>query len=700
MAGRSFLGELRRRKVLQSAAIYGAVAWGVTEIIVTVVEQLFLPQWVSTLTVILFVVGFPVAMFLAWTFDFTSEGIRRTAVTSRRGRASILFSLALLVAGTAGLFFLIRPTLEQRDAAATPIEIPPNSVAVLPFENAGLDPGDSHLSEGLSDEIRDALGRVSGLRVAARSSSRVALQRRLSALEVSEQLRVANIVEGSMRRQGGRLRVSVQLIEGRSGLAVWSEVFERAPGELLMVQQAIAEALAGEILPDSPDIASEPATRDPTANELMLLARHYEQRVQDRGIVDADLLQEAVRLYRQATEADPKSALAHGRLAGALVYLGDLDAAEASITQAILLNPNLSEVQNTLGEVYWALGRAEAGTAFARAVELNPNNADALHNYAYIAWLSVAGRTSGVDPLPLFRRARDLDPLSLTRHAALGEYLAKDRGLVEEVRSVIADIQGLFDDAESYRAIGLLYELIGEVDKAIAWTIRARDLEPGNPDHRGRLAELFAIIGDAETTLQLEPNPSVGLLFWLRRYEELIDIAEFRMIENPEEIEIRYLLAFAYVATGQFESAIHVLSSTGLPNTVLNDRQRSVAEIEAFYTLINALDGAGRPDTVRLAESLAVIGEEDGWWGDVGWVGVFRGCNFAILDRRDDALRALAQSMQSPMLRRMPLLRDSWCFQRYRDEPMYEAVLRDQEERRARLRERLPATLAEFGVQL
>ncbi len=104
MAGVSFLAELRKRKVLQAAAIYGAVSWGVTEVVVTVTEQLFLPQWISTLAVIGFVVGFPVAMFLSWTFDITSDGIQRTSISSRRGTASIALSMLLLVAGTAGLY--------------------------------------------------------------------------------------------------------------------------------------------------------------------------------------------------------------------------------------------------------------------------------------------------------------------------------------------------------------------------------------------------------------------------------------------------------------------------------------------------------------------------------------------------------------------------------------------------------------------
>ncbi len=141
---RSFIAELRERKVPQVAAIYVAVAWGVTEIVVTVVEQLFLPQWLATLAVTGFVVGFPVAMFLAWTFDITSDGIQRTEVSSRRGQASIALATLLLLAGTAGLFLLIKPAMQStaRDAGAP--EILPNSVAVLPFANASNDAADNY----------------------------------------------------------------------------------------------------------------------------------------------------------------------------------------------------------------------------------------------------------------------------------------------------------------------------------------------------------------------------------------------------------------------------------------------------------------------------------------------------------------------------------------------------------------------------
>lgn len=701
MADGSFFAELRKRKVVQAAAIYGAVAWGLTEVVVTIVEQLFLPQWVATIAVIGFVVGFPIAMFLSWTFDITPEGIQRTEVTSRRGTASIVLSMALLVAGTAGLFLLIKPSIQATDGRSAARDIPPNSIAILPFENVSQDEADAYLSEGLSDELRDQLSRVAEMRIAARSSSVAAVERGMDAISASDSLRVAHLVEGSIRRQGRRLKVSVQLIEGHTGLAIWSDTYERGTNELLSVQQTIADEVIRRVLPDAEGIETNPATRDADANELMLLAHYYEQQVRDRQVVDIETLLEAIRLYREATVADPESAIAHSRLAGALLYLGDLEAAEAPINKALLLDPTLSEVQNTLGEFYWARGMPEALAAFRRAVDLNPNNAVALQNYALVTSISIEEHQGG-NYAEMYRRALELDPLSLERHAAFGEFLGR-HGHAADVPKVIQNIQSLFDDAESYRVIDWLYELIGDVDQSIAWTLKARDLEPDNEDHAERLSDLFALLGDTETALKLDPSPTLGVLFRMRRYTELIDQAEFRMIEEPNDIEVRYLLALAYHFTGANESAIHVLSSTGLPDTVLNDQARSVSEIEAYMTLCNSMIASGIPEVVELGQSLATW--QDGedtplWWGDIGWIALYRSCNYAVMEKDQQALELLPRIGESQRLAPMAVLRDSWCFERYAENPVYLGVVREQEERRAALRKKLPDTLARHGVEL
>ena len=688
----SFFAELRKRKVVQAAAIYGAVAWGVTEIIVTIVEQLFLPQWVSTLAVIGFVVGFPVAMFLAWTFDLTAAGIRRTDVTSRRGTASIALSVLLLVAGTAGLFFLIKPAIQERGPDSD-IPILANSIAVLPFDNASRNPNDTYLSAGLSDELRDQLGRVSGLRIAARSSSIAIRGLQGDAILSAAKLGVAHLVEGSLRRQGNVLRVSVQLVDGASGLTIWTDSFDRGPAEFLSLQQEIMENIVHQLLPGSTEALPTPATRSGTANEALLLGRYYEQQVRATEEVDTRLLLKAIGHYRDAVYLDPESALAHSRLAAALLYLGDIDAAEAPIFKALALDPNLSEVQHTLGLYYFARGLPEAYTAFERAVALDPDNADALENYAFVRWIQ--GIDEGV--ADLYGRALEIDRHSLSRYGSLGQILGNE-GKTKEVLELVRRIEQRFDGADAYRLISLLTELTGEVDQAIAWAIRARDLEPRNTDHVEWLAELYAQIGDYETARKLQPTPGIGLLFNMRRYDELIDAAEFLVIENPDDIEIRYLLAFAYNTVGQYEAAVRILSSTGLPESVMIF-PRTDLEWKGYFALVNATFGLGEFET---AQGLAAWYFNDPTHHDNPdwWIETHLACSLAVLGRDAEALDKLEQTLRSPRLAPVYALEDSLCFKKYADEPRYRAVVEHFRERRAELRRQLPATLVEFGVSL
>jgi len=693
MSEQSFFKELQKRKVVQVAAIYVAVAWGVTEIVVTIVQQLFLPQWVSTLAVIFFVVGFPVAMFLAWTFDLTPEGIQRTTVTSRRGTMSIALSMVLLVAGTAGLFFLIKPALDGRVARTATIGIEPHSVAVLPFDYSGPNPGDSYLGPGLSDELRDQLGRVEGLRIAARSSSIAVTGENTDAKSMAEQLGVANLLEGSMRRQGNILRVSVQLIDGASGLAIWNDTFDRDRRELLNVQQDIAAAVVRNVLPGSSQPIAEPATQNATANELMLLGRYYEQQVREREDVDIETLQRAVHYYRKATEADPESALAQSRLAGSLLILGDIDGAEAHASTALLLNPKLAEVQHTFGKTLLALGSPNMGEPFARAVKLNPNLPDVLADYAHWHWFNKG--TDGV--LELYRRALQLDPLNVGRYAALGMFLAiYDQP--DEARALAEHMQTTFDSAASYRAIAKLYELVGDVDHAIAWTIKARDAEPDNLLHVARLAEFYTDIGDFETAQMLEPDLGIGPLFKMRRYGEMIDKAELRMIDYPEDIQMRVLLGFAYNATGQFDAAIRIITTSGLLDSYSHAR-RNAEESDAFLVLLDAAYGSGEIERAReLAEwELATHYESDAadWW-----IAFEHACTQAIIGNDDNVHRLLQRALESNHLPWEPMLKDHQCFKRFADDPDYLTVVRHFDERRALLRARLPATLARYGVTL
>ncbi len=631
-------------------------------------------------------------MFLAWTFDLTPEGIRRTEVTSRRGTASIALSITLLVAGTAGLFWLIKPAMQQGGLDAE-VSILPNSVAVMPFDNASRNPDDAYLSSGLSDELRDQLGRVAELRTAARSSSLAVRELGGDAISSSAKLGVAHLVEGSLRRQGNVLRVSVELIDGASGLTVWTESYDRGPAEFLSLQQEIMENVVRALLPGSAQALPAPATRSATANEALLLGRYYGQQVRASEEVDVPLLLKAIDHYREAVDLDPESALAHSRLADALLYLGDLDSAEAPISRAMMLNPDLSEVQHTMRLYYFARGRPEAYAAFERAVNLDPDNADALEYYAFVRWI----RAIDEDVTALYRHALEVDRHSLSRYGGFGEILGK-QGKVEEVLQLVRRIEQRFEGADAYRLISRLLHLIGRVDEAIAWGIRARDAEPGEEDHGEWLAELYTEIGEFETASALDPTPGVGLLFKMRRYEELIPSAELLMIDQPEDILVRYLLAFAYNTTGQYESAIRVLSSTGLPETTMTF-PRSGWDWEGFFTLVNASFGLGEVETATALAEWFV--DKPNHHDNIDWfVETCMSCALAVLGRDTEALDMIERSTRSPRLTPRYFLEDSLCFGELADEPRYKAVIAEFDRRRAELRLRLPDTLARFGVTL
>lgn len=693
MDDRSLFSELRERKVVQVAAIYVAVAWGVTEIVVTVVEQLFLPQWVATLSVIFFVVGFPVAMFLSWTFDLTAEGIQRTAVSSRRGTASIGLAIALLLAGTAGLFVLIKPNLDSRDPTGTVAAVTANSVAILPFDYSGPNPDDSYLGPGLSDELRDQLGRIDGLRIAARSSSIAAIAQGADAKSMALKLGVANLLEGNMRRHGNMLRVSVQLIDGASGLAIWNESFERGRAELLTLQQEIATAVVQTMLPGSSENVVEPATQNNSAHEWLVLGRSYEQQVRERQDVDIETLQRAVQYYRNATEADPESALAKSRLAGALLYLGDLDGAEAEASAALLIDPGLAEVQHTFGKILWARGSPNTGEPLSRAVELNPNLPDALADYAYWFWFNVS--TEGV--ADMYRRALDFDRLNAARYAALGHFLAHiDRHA--EVLALVEQMQRTFEGATAYRAIAHLLRLVGDVDHAIAWTIKARDIEPDNPLHVEALAEYYVDIGDFETALALTPDIGIGLFFKMRRYDEMIDKAELWMIDYPEDIQARVYLGFAYNVKGRFDDAIRMIYTSGLVNTYRNSR-RGTVEQDGFDVLVNAAYGSGDVDEAREYARWEQATYYEADYAD-WWIALGNACTNSILGNDTEVYRLFQNALKGNHLAWEPMLKDQQCFKRFADDPAYQAVVKHFDDRRALLRTRLPATLAQYGVSL
>ena len=430
----------------------------------------------------------------------------------------------------------------------------------------------------------------------------------------------------------------------------------------------------------------------------MLLARHFDHDVRSRTAIDMDTLGKAIDLYEQVVDAAPASALAHSRLGGARLYAGDTANAEPSIFRSLELDPDIAEVQFNLGLYYWAVGDTNAGEAFKRAIELEPGHSEALSAYAQWIWF-VPDYTM---PLELFQRALELDAFSLARYADLGT-IHGWRNEPDAVRRIAEEVAVRFSDYSAHEVTARLYELAGDLDLAIAWAWRSRMVSPQDvPDPTWQLAELYARIGDFETADTLVQEPSVGHLFWTRRYADLADLAEELLFEHPDESNLYLKLGFAYNALGQHAAAVRILKLAGLPGRVQDGSLRQSPAHEAMATLADALSGSGS------LEEAAAVGMwfhrhiEDGidtgsksWWGYT-----LSACALINLGRIEEALNHLDNLKEVAGFVWNPYLRDSPCFVRIADEPRYQSVLAHLDSRKATLREQLPGALSQLGVDL
>lgn len=628
----------------------------------------------------------------------TSLPAASPAVSGKAVRRIGLPALVLVVA--AGAWFLLR-NAEEPSVGLEPPAAPAlgaGTLAVLPFLNASGDPTNDHLSQGVSDGLRERLSGQHGLRVVSRRSSAQFREPGGDIKEIGRLLGVARIVEGRFQTEYGRVMISVELVDARSGFLIWSDSYEQAVPELLLAEQALAEDLLRQLLPDRvPEFQVRPSTRQLMTHELMLLARHYEQQVTDEQVVDEGSLERAIQIYRQVLQADPGSAAAHARLARLLLYQGEVVEAEPHVLEALQLDPERAETFTTLGLYYWAVREDGIGAAYQKAIKLNPSDQDALSYYASWAWMQGDPETA----VQYYTRALEVDPLSLTRYADLGYKLAfaGDRARTQPVLQRMTD---LFPTVPGYLAASRICGALGDIDEAIAWALKAEQLRPGDPDVLGLLAEHLARIGDFERAARLELEPGLGQLYYQRRWTELVERAEDLLFDQPGDPDIQLTLAFAYGALRQYEDAIRVFESAGLPKIALADSRRA-NDVHALHGYVCDLMAVGREDDAR-----RILSSAQGWVdplnrsdGAQGWVPRLRqASNLIVLGESEQALEVLEALPALTTLARTQWLLDQPCFHQLHDEPRYRAVLKALEARMAEQRARLPETLRRHGVAL
>jgi len=418
----NFFSELKRRNVYKVAVAYIVAGWALSQGIAQVFPVFDVPNWAIRTIVLLIILGFPIAVVFAWFFEITPEGIKRTEVADAarqhsRGKAWI-YVVVIGAIVSIGLFLLGRYSAATYDAASArtePAAIPAKSIAVLPFENLSDDKNTAYFSDGITEEILNALAQIPNLKVAARRSAFQFKGNDLDLHKIGQALGVAHILEGSLQKAGDQVRINVQLVDVQNGLQAWSEKYDRKLDNVFAVEDEIAKAIATKLRVQLTGGAGQPlvvdSTNNPRAHELYL-----------RGLTllaaRGPGLREASDLFQQTVKLDASYAQAWGALAITELLLPSygLDSFDASLARGELAAQRALSLDSNTASAYVAVGLAntfrcrwpEADQAFRRALVLAPGDAEAVNQYAQ--FLSAIGQLEAA--LREIERAQQLDPLS------------------------------------------------------------------------------------------------------------------------------------------------------------------------------------------------------------------------------------------------------------------------------------------------
>jgi TolB-like protein/Tfp pilus assembly protein PilF len=389
----NFFAELKRRSVYKVAAAYAIVGWILIQAAASMFPVLLIPAWATKLVIVLVLLGFPLAIILAWAFEMAPSGIKRTDAnapdrTARRpARRKLMAVVVGLALGVAGLFLLhfIRSTGSSAND---------KSIAVLPFENRSEDKANAYFADGIQDEILTRLARIGDLKVISRTSTQHFKSAPENLREIGKQLGVAHILEGSVQKSGNSVRVNVQLIRAETDTHIWAEIYDRKLTDVFAIQSEIASTIA-----DALKAKLTGAEKQVIAQKLTENAEAYDAYL--RGIAfnregnSAASAEKAVKSLEEAVRLDPQFAAAWALLARihSRVFFNNLDAtvarrqqAEQALQTALRLQPELAETR--LAQVffqYWVSRDYEgARDTFEGLRARMPNNADLLEALGYI----------------------------------------------------------------------------------------------------------------------------------------------------------------------------------------------------------------------------------------------------------------------------------------------------------------------------
>jgi TolB-like protein/Tfp pilus assembly protein PilF len=452
MSDRNFFSELKRRNVVRMAGLYLVGAWLLVQVAGTVLPMFGAPEWLPRTIVIVLAIGFVPALIFSWVFELTPEGLKRdedvkpersiAPQTARRMNRMIIAVLLLALGYFAIDKFMLAP---RRVALPNGLSSVMNdkSIAVLPFENLSDDKGSAYFSDGITEEILNALAQIPNLKVAARRSAFQFKGTNLDLRKIGQALGVAHILEGSLQKAGDQVRINVQLVDAQNGLQAWSEKYDRKLDNVFAVEDEIAKAIATKLRVQLTGGGGQPLVPDSTSN-----SQAHELYLRGLTLLAArgPGLRDAADAFQQAVKLDPNYAQAWGALAETELLLPayQLDSMEAALARgdsaaqrALALDPNTASAYVALGlagtfRCQWP----DAQQAFHRALTLSPGDAEAVNQYAQ--FLSSIGQ---IEPsLREIERAQQLDPLSPiigVIRAGMLNTLHRDDAATAQVESIL-----------------------------------------------------------------------------------------------------------------------------------------------------------------------------------------------------------------------------------------------------------------------
>ena len=643
----TFLTELKRRKVYRVAVAYAIVAWLLIQAASILFPTFEAPPWVMKVFVTAVILGFPVAFILAWAFELTPEGIRRAeevapleSKTPRAGRkwTAIIVIAAVLAAALFTFQF-------GRTRSSPPAELPKQialaagmdkSIAVLPFENLSSDKENAFFAQGIQDEIITTLSKISGLRVISRASTVHYNSAPENLSEIARQLRVSNVLEGSVQKAGDRVHINVQLIQADTDAHLWAQSYDRELTDIFGVEaevaKSIADSLQATLSPQEKARVEAKPTTNPDAYVLYLRARDYQTRPDN-------LLQDfraARNLYAQAIKMDPNFALAHARLSAVMSQIYHWfeptqevkETARREADESLRLQPDLGEGHLALGLYFYyeESNYEEALRELNLAAKTLPNDGDV---GLYIA--AVQRRQGDLtQAIAAYQKAEAIDPRnSVTLYDAAQTYFGirdwpnavkgMDRVLALAPDSLNVKIQRAYMEffwkgsTAPIRAVLQSFAPNLDPDGIVTfsrWDVALMDRDPDAAERALTSARLENFV--APTGVPLPKSYLAGCVAVVRNdatraqqeFETARPILEQVVMKSPQDGIRHAQLGFLYALMGRKDDALRE-GRRGAELTSMSKDMINGGTVQGFLALIYARNGDA-DHAIELLERLLI----------------------------------------------------------------------------------------------